>query len=268
MDPTTFSIDQVDYQVGPWQVPATLVNTWIVMAVLVLGSWLVTRRLSEGKHMSRWQNLLEVIVGYMRQEIRDLTQQDARPFLPFVGTLFLFIAMSNILEIVPGYQSPAGGIATTAALAACVFVAVPIYGVLNRGLGGYLKNYVRPSPFMLPFNIIGELSRTLALAVRLFGNVMSGTKVVAILLSLVPLIAPAMMQLLGLLIGLIQAYVFAMLAMVYISSGMRAQEDAEEKADEAEMEAAVRGADEASRDALKAAEATSNKPNAKGPSDE
>ncbi len=262
MDPTTFSIDQVDYQLGPVQVPATLVNTWIVMAVLVVGSWVVTRRLSSGKHMGRWQDLLEVIVGYMRREIRELSHQDPRPFLPFVGTLFIFIAMSNVLEIIPGFVSPAGGIATTGALAVCVFFAVPIYGVLNQGLVGYLKNYVRPSPFMLPFNIIGELSRTLALAVRLFGNVMSGTKVVAILLGLVPLLAPAVMQLLGLLIGFIQAYVFAMLAMVYISSGLRAREDTEEKAEEAEapaasdeMGSAARDADEASRNALEAATA-------------
>ena len=108
--------------------------------------------------------------------------------------------------------------ATTAALATCVFLAVPLYGIATRGLGGYLRLYIQPSPFMLPFNIIGELSRTLALAVRLFGNIMSGEMIIAILLSIVPLFFPVIMQLLGMLVGVIQAYIFAVLATVYIGS--------------------------------------------------
>ncbi len=225
MDTSRFSPDEVVYyQWGFVQLNATIVYTWVVMAILVIGSWLVTRKLSTGPKVPRWQNLLEVVVGFLRNEIRGLSQQNPDSYLPFIGTLFLFIAVSNMLDIVPGFSAPTGSLSTTVALAICVFFAVPIYGIANQGVGSYLKNYIKPSPFMLPFNIIGELSRTLALAVRLFGNIMSGTKVAAILVALVGFILPIVMNLLGLLVGLIQAYIFAVLAMVYIASGMRTRE--------------------------------------------
>jgi F-type H+-transporting ATPase subunit a len=147
--------------------------------------------------------------------------------LPFIGTLFLFIAVANLLTIIPGYIPPTGSLSTTAALALCVFVAVPCYGIAKRGVAGYLKNYVQPTVFMLPFNIIGEFSRTLALAVRLFGNVMSSVKVAAILLAITPLFFPVLMQALGLLTGLIHAYIFALLAMVYIASATQAHSTSE-----------------------------------------
>jgi F-type H+-transporting ATPase subunit a len=209
-------------QWGPVTLNATIVFTWLVMALLAIGSWLVTRRLSPGTRLTRGQNLLEVVVSAVQGQIREVSRQEPGRYLPFVGTLFLFIAASNLLSIVPGYQPPTGSLSTTAALALCVFVAVPLYGIWQQGLRGYLRQYLRPSPIMLPFNIIGEFSRTLALAVRLFGNVMSGSMIVAILLSIVPLFFPIVMQALGLLIGFIQAYVFAMLAMVYIASATRA----------------------------------------------
>lgn len=208
----------------------TILHTWIVMAVLVAGSWLVTRRLSAGPRVGRWQNLLEIVVSFLRREIRQISRQNPDAYLPFVGTLFLFIAGSSILELVPLFASPTGSLATTAALAACVFVAVPVYGIAQGGVGAYLKNYIQPSPLMLPFNIIGELSRTLALAVRLFGNVMSGSMIVGILLSIVPLLLPAVMQTMGLLFGMIQAYIFSVLAMVYISSGIQARETQQRRA--------------------------------------
>lgn len=206
---------------GPLRLSATIVYTWGVMAVLVLGAHLATRRLSATMRPGRWQNLLEVLVGGMRDQIREVSQQDPGPYLPFVGTLFLFIATSNALAVVPGFTPPTGSLSTTTALALCVLVAVPLYGVAERGLGGYLKGYVQPTVFMLPFNVIGEMSRTIALAVRLYGNVMSGTVVAAILLSIVPFFFPIVMQGLGLLTGLIQAYIFAVLAMVYIASASR-----------------------------------------------
>jgi len=189
-----------------------------------VGCWVVTRRITSDVHFSRWQNLLEILVKTMRDQIREISQQDPAPYLPFVGTLFLFILVSNLLSIVPGYIAPTASLSTTTALAICVFVAVPIYGVLNRGLGGYLKQYIQPTLFMLPFNVVGELSRTLALAVRLFGNIMSGMKIAAILLALAPLLFPVVMHALGLLTGVIQAYIFAVLAMVYIASATRAHD--------------------------------------------
>jgi len=200
---------------------ATIVFTWLVMALLVLISWLVTRGFSDDPRISPGQNLLEVLVETLRNQIEEVGQQNPDRYLPFVGTLFIFIAFSNLLAVVPGFNPPTGSLSTTAALAICVFVAVPLYGVSRLGLSTYLKQYAEPTPLMLPFNIIGELSRTLALAVRLFGNVMSGTMIAAVLLSIVPLFFPVVMQLLGLVTGLIQAYIFAILAMVYIASATR-----------------------------------------------
>jgi len=209
------------YEWRGWQLNATVVFTWGVMAILVLGSWAVTARLSEGETVSRWQVMLEVIVGRIRDQIDDMGSGDPERYLPFIGTLFLFIASANILTIVPCYQPPTGSLSTTAALAICVLIAVPVFSIGQRGLAGYLKTYVRPTPLMLPFNIVSEASRTLALAIRLYGNVMSGTVIVGILISIAPFFFPILLQLLGLLTGLIQAYIFAILAMVYIASASR-----------------------------------------------
>jgi len=219
---------------GFFSINLTMVFTWAVMALLVLVSWLVTRNLSTGTKISRWQNLLEVLVNAMRNQIREVSQSEPDFYLPFIGTMFLFIAVSNFLAMIPGYVPPTGSLSTTAALAICVFIAVPAFGILEQGVGGYLKHYIQPTVFMLPFHVIGELSRTLALAVRLFGNIMSGTKIVAILLAITPLLFPIVMQALGLLTGIIQAYIFAILAMVYIASGTRARKEKEDTEKEQE----------------------------------
>jgi F-type H+-transporting ATPase subunit a len=212
------------WQSGFFKLNATLVFSWVTMLVLVISSALVTRQLSVGPdRMSRWQHGLEIIVTTIRDQISDASRQDARPFLPFIGTLFLFIATANIIEIIPGITSPAASLSTTIALSLCVFVAVPLFGIQSQGWGSYLKHYIEPTPVMLPFNIISEISRTIALAIRLFGNVMSTSLLVAILLSIVPLLFPVVMEAFGLLVGVIQAYVFAILSMVYIASGMRRQ---------------------------------------------
>jgi F-type H+-transporting ATPase subunit a len=220
----TISPDAIVYHLGPISLNATIVFTWLVMVLMVAGSWLVTRSIADSDRLTPAQNLLEVVVSAVQDQIREITEQDPARFVPFIGTLFLFIAVSNALGIVPGFIPPTGSLSTTAALAICVFVAVPLYGIAHQGLIGYLKQYLTPTPIMLPFNIIGELSRTLALAVRLFGNIMSGTLIVGILLSIVPLFFPIILQLLGLLTGLIQAYIFAVLAMVYIASSTRAHQ--------------------------------------------
>jgi F-type H+-transporting ATPase subunit a len=214
----------VIFRWGPIALNATIVFTWAVMALLVVGSRIVTHKLTSEKQLSGWQNLMEVLVTGMRDQIRDISRQDPGEYLPFVGTLFLFIAVCNILGVVPGFEPPTGSLSTTAALAACVFVAVPLYGIAQKGLS-YFGQYIKPSVFMLPFNIMGELSRTLALAVRLFGNVMSGSMLAAILLAVAPLVFPILMQALGLLTGLIQAYIFAILAMVYIAAATRVRQE-------------------------------------------
>ena len=216
---------------------STICYTWGVMVLLTVGSWLITRRLSTDTKFSRWQNLLEIIVVFVQDQIREITNQSPRRYLPYIGTLFLFVAVSNILEPVPGYHAPTASLSTTSALAISVLFAVPIFGIAEQGFFSYIKHYIQPSILMLPFHILGELSRTLALAVRLFGNMMSGAKIAAILLAVAPLFFPILMNALGLLIGLIQAYIFAILAMVYIasagkgrsSSGQSRQEEGIEK---------------------------------------
>jgi len=213
------------WPIGEWgdlKINATILFTWLVMVILAVGSHLITRSLSSGMHMSRWQNLLEVIVQGVCKQIRDVSEQKPGKYLPFVGTLFVFIALSNLLIIVPGYIPPTGSLSTTTALAVCVLLAVPIYGIAERGLVEYLRRYLQPTPLMLPFNILGEITRTIALAIRLYGNVMSGTVIVAILISVAPFFFPIVIELLGLLTGLIQAYIFAVLAIVYIASATRA----------------------------------------------
>jgi F-type H+-transporting ATPase subunit a len=218
------SPDQIIYwQWGVFKLNATLLYTWLVMALLLLIARMATRRLTSGVRLSRWQNALEVIVDTIRGQIRAVSREQANQYLPFIATLFLFIGLSNLLAVVPGFQPPTGSLSTTTALAVCVFLAVPLYGIRRRGWLGYLRQYLQPTPFMLPFNIIGELSRTLALAVRLYGNIMSGSAIAAILLTVAPLLFPVLMQLLGLLTGLIQAYIFAVLALVYIASAGASQ---------------------------------------------
>jgi len=208
----------VFWQWGFVSLNETIVFTWMVMALLVLFGWLSTRRLSVEPPFSRSQNLFETLISFMQSQVREIAQMNPDRYLPFSGTLFLFISVANLLDIVPGYRTPTSSLSTTAALAICVFFAVPIYGIAQSGIVGYLKHYAQPTVFMLPFHVIGEFSRTLALAVRLFGNMMSETMLIAILLTIAPLFLPVLLELLGLLIGQVQAYIFAVLATVYIVS--------------------------------------------------
>ncbi len=209
------------WQYGFIKLNATIVFTWGVMLVLVVGAMLITRKLAIGLKRDRWQNLLEIIVIVIEKQIEDVGLSQPRKYLSFLATLLLFLAVAALCTIIPGYQPPTGSLSTTAALALCVFVAVPLFGIGEQGIGGYLKSYVKPTFIMLPFNIISELSRTLAMAVRLFGNMMSGAMIIAILLSITPLIFPIIMTALGLLTGMVQAYIFFILAAVYIAAATR-----------------------------------------------
>jgi len=206
------------WQHGILKLNGTIVFSWAIMLVLVLGSLLVTRRLSTSLQPSRWQSLLELVVTSIEKQIEDVGLRNPRKYLPFLGTLFLFVATASLFTVIPGYEPPTGSLSTTAALALCVFVAVPLFGIEDRGFGKYLKTYLEPTVIMLPFNIISELSRTLALAVRLFGNMMSGAMIISILLTITPFIFPVVMTLLGLLTGMVQAYIFTILAAVYIAA--------------------------------------------------
>jgi F-type H+-transporting ATPase subunit a len=221
------SPDQIIFwQLGFFKLNATIVFTWGLMLLLAVGSKLITRNLSTELQRSRWQNLLEIIVTAIEKQIEEVGLSEPRTYLGFLGTLFLFIAMASLCTVIPGYEPPIGSLSTTVALALCVFVAVPFFGILNQGLGAYLKSYVQPTVIMLPFNIISEISRTLALAVRLFGNMMSGAMIVGILLSITPFIFPIVMTMLGLLTGMVQAYIFSILAAVYIAAATRTRKPA------------------------------------------
>jgi F-type H+-transporting ATPase subunit a len=209
------------WQYGFFKLNATIVFTWAVMVVLVVGSKLITRRLAMGLERSRWQNLLEIVVTTIEKQIEEIGLSQPRKYLGFLGTLFLFVAMSALCTVIPGYQPPTGSLSTTTALALCVFVAVPLFGMQQQGVGSYLASYMKPTFIMLPFNIISEISRTLALAIRLFGNMMSGAMIIGILLSITPFIFPIVMTVLGLLTGMVQAYIFFILATVYIVAAMR-----------------------------------------------
>lgn len=210
---------------------ATVFNTWIIMALLVGISMVITRNLRPEVPPNRWRTTLEVIVQGIEGQIAEIARPSGHGLLYFVGTLFLFIVTSNLLMVVPGFRPPTASLSTTAGLALSVLVAVPLFGITSRGLGGYLKTYLEPSVIMLPFNIISEFSRGLSLAIRLYGNIMSGAVIAAILLGVAPFFFPVVMDMLGLLTGLIQAYIFAILATVYISSataGQKSPENAKE----------------------------------------
>jgi len=211
----------VFWQYGFIKLNATIVYTWGLMLVMVLGSKLITGKLSTGLSRSRWQNILEIVVTTILKQIEDVGLDQPKKYLGFLGTLFLFIAIANLCIIIPGYEPPTGSLSTTAALALCVFASVPIFGTEEQGIGSYLKSYTEPTVIMLPFNIISEISRTLALAIRLFGNIMSGSMIIAILLTVMPFIFPIIMTALGLLTGMVQAYIFSILATVYIAAATR-----------------------------------------------
>jgi F-type H+-transporting ATPase subunit a len=211
------------WQHGFLKLNGTIVFTWGLMAVLAVGSKLITRKLSTDLKRARWQSLLEIVVTTIGKQIEEVGLRHPERYLGFLGTLFLFVAGASLGTVIPGYEPPTGSLSTTAALAICVFVAVPLFGIESQGLGGYLKSYVEPTPIMLPFNIISEVSRTLALAVRLFGNMMSGTMIIAILLTITPFLFPIVMTALGLLTGMVQAYIFSILAAVYIAAATRSR---------------------------------------------
>jgi F-type H+-transporting ATPase subunit a len=210
--------EMIFWQYGFLKLNGTIVFTWFLIAVLTLGARLITGKLSMDQKRGRWQNLLEIIVTGIEQQLTEVGLRRPRRYIGFLGTLFLFIAAANLCTVIPGYEPPTGSLSTTAALALCVFVAVPYFGIEAQGLRGYIKSYIEPTFIMLPFHLISEVSRTIALAVRLFGNMMSGVMIVAILLTITPFVFPIAMTALGLLTGMVQAYIFSILATVYTAA--------------------------------------------------
>lgn len=222
------SDELIFWQHGFFKLNATIVTTWLLMLLLVVAARYATRNIKAGDPVSRGQSLLEIIIIAIKQQIEETGLQQPDKYLGFLGTLFLFIAFANLGTLIPGYDPPTGSLSTTAALALCVFIAVPLYGIRESGARAYLASYLKPTIIMLPFNIISELSRTLALSIRLFGNMMSGTMIIGILLTITPFIFPIAMSLLGLLTGMVQAYIFTTLAAVYIAAATRVRQEAGE----------------------------------------
>ena len=217
------SDQEILWQHGFIKLNGTIVTTWAMMLLMSLSAKLMTRRLVIDGTMSRWQATLEIIVTGIVKQISDVGLAFPNRYLPFLGTLFLFVALANLGTVIPGFEPPTGSLSTTAALALSVFIAVPLFGIRDQGLTGYLKTYTEPTWLMLPFNLISELSRTLALAIRLFGNMMSGVIIIGILLTITPFLFPIVMTALGLLTGMVQAYIFCILAAVYIAAATRTQ---------------------------------------------
>jgi F-type H+-transporting ATPase subunit a len=206
------------FHLGPLAVTRPVVTTWAIMAVLTLGSWLVTRRLAP--RPDRRQAALEVIVTGIMDQITEVIRKDPRPFMPLLGTIFIFLVAANLCGVLPGVEAPTGKLETPAALALIVFVAVHYFGVRARGPLGYLASFAKPKLIMLPLNVLAEVTRTFSMMMRLFGNVMSGEFIVALIVALAGLFVPVPLMALGILVGLVQAYIFTILASVFIGAAV------------------------------------------------
>lgn len=208
------------FSLGPLDINATLVFTWVVMALLTGVSLLVSKKLQPDAPPSLLRGILEVVVKTIEQQVSEVTDRAVQPVLYFAGTLFLFVATSNLLLVIPGFQPPTGSLSTTVALTLTILVAVPVFSIRHQGAGHYLRQFIEPTWLLLPFNLIGEFSKAISLSIRLYGNVMSGAVIAAILLGVAPFFFPVLMEMLGLITGLIQAYIFSILAAVYIASAL------------------------------------------------
>jgi F-type H+-transporting ATPase subunit a len=221
MTDSPLTLDVV-FNVGPVSVTAPVIATWGIMLLLAGGSWLITRRLAV--RPSRRQAAVELVVETIATQIRDTMSAEPTPYLPLIGTLFLFIFTANWSSLVPGFEPPTAHIETDAALASIVFLATIWFGIRSRGMRGFLATFAEPTVLMIPLNVIETVTRTFSLVVRLFGNVMSGVFVIGIVLSLVGLLVPIPLMALEMLTGAVQAYIFSILAMVFIGGVVRARE--------------------------------------------
>lgn len=206
------------FSLGPVPISRAVVTTWVIMAVLASVSWLGARRAQV--HAGALQTVLEIVVETLEKQIREIIRRDPWPYLPLLGTLFIFLVAANLSAVIPGAKPPTGHIETPAALAGIVFLSVHFFGVRSLGTGDYLKRYIKPNPILLPLNVLSELTRTFSLMVRLFGNMMSHEFVLAIVVFLAGLFLPIPFMLLGILIGIIQAYIFTVLAAVFIGAAV------------------------------------------------
>jgi F-type H+-transporting ATPase subunit a len=218
----------VVFHLGPVPFTEEVVTTWGIIAALGIAAYLSTRRLSV--RPGRVQAAVEAVFVLLEDQIRGVVQSDPAPLLPFVGTLFLFLAVANLSSLVPGVKAPTASIETPAALALIVFFAVHAYGIREKGVWRYVKAFAQPSLLMLPLNVLSEITRTFSMMIRLFGNMMSHEFIIGIVVTLVGLLVPIPFMALGILVGLIQAYIFAILATVFIGAAMETIEKASHRA--------------------------------------
>ncbi len=217
MHESPFQLHQI-FSIGPVRISTVVVTTWVIIVWLGLFCWWATRRLEE--RPDRLQALLEWVVETIASQIRGVVERDPRPFLPLLGTLFIYLVVANLAGIVPGVSSPTGHLETPAALGAVVFLSVQYYGVSSHGVLGYLRSFLKPNPLMLPINIVSSITRVFSLMVRLFGNIASHELIIAIIVSLAGLLVPLPLMFLGVLIGLVQAYIFTILATVFVGAAV------------------------------------------------
>lgn len=215
------------FQIGTFQITGSVVTTWILMALLAATAWVFTRRLND--QPGNIQTALEIVVTLIEEMIEDVLSGKSGLVFPFIATLWIFILLANLTGLVPGFGSPTADLSVTASLACLVFLSVHWFGVRSEGWKAYLRHYLAPSPVLLPFNLISEFSRTLAMAVRLFGNVMSLEMVAALMLLVAGFLVPVPILMLHIVEAVIQAYLFGMLALIYIAGGIQSQELRQQK---------------------------------------
>jgi F-type H+-transporting ATPase subunit a len=215
------------FQLGPLQVTSTIITSWAVMAVISLLGWLVTRRLQ--LEPGPVQTIAEGIVSTIEEAIRSVAPDHANQLLPFIGSLWIFLVIANLSGLIPGVHSPTRDLSATAALAILVFLSVHWFGIRIQGVKAHLRHYLAPSPVLLPFHIISEITRTVALAVRLFGNIMSLEMAALLILQVAGFLAPIPILMLHIIEALVQAYIFGMLALIYVAGGIQSQQLAQQK---------------------------------------
>ena len=210
------------FELGPVQLTSTVITTWVVIAIIGGLAWLATRRLQMSP--GRLQTLIEAIVSIIEESIRDIAPQHFRQIMPFIGSLWVFLVIANLIGLIPGMHSPTRDLSATAAIAFLVFLSVHWYGIRIQGLKNYLLHYLSPSPILLPFYLISEVTRTIALAVRLFGNMMSLEMIALLILLVAGFLVPVPILMLHIVEALVQAYIFGMLALIYVAGGLQSQQ--------------------------------------------
>jgi F-type H+-transporting ATPase subunit a len=210
------------FNIGPAQITDSVITTWIVMALLAALGYTASKRLR--LYPPKWQVLLETAIEGINSAIEEVLERDPWPFLPIIGTLWILIAMSNLLGLIPGLMSPTRDLSTTAALAVISFLAVHYYGIKYNGFLKYIKHYMEPIWVLFPFHVLSEVSRTVALMLRLFGNVLSGEMIAGVLLLVAGFLVPVPFALLEVVVAILQAYIFGMLTLIFIAAGIKAVE--------------------------------------------